>query len=146
MIPLSLQVRGSTQQRQGSSVTSLSDTSATRIPYPTESQNYNAGGRLDWKATDKDVLWIDMDIARQRYDNRDGQLGSLTGGYDRTLRYERNKISAGYDHTFTFGARKSSLNWNETENKGRQLVRSVLQRDKWGLPASRGSLRSRILS
>lgn len=43
-----------------------------------------------------------MDIARQRYDNRDGQLGSLTGGYDRTLRYERNKISAGYDHTFTF--------------------------------------------
>ena len=35
-------------------------------------------GRLDWKATDKDVLWIDMDIARQRYDNRDGQLGSLT--------------------------------------------------------------------
>ena len=130
---LSLQVRGSTQQRQGSSVTSLSDTSATRIPYPTESQNYNAGGRLDWKATDKDVLWIDMDIARQRYDNRDGQLGSLTGGYDRTLRYERNKISAGYDHTFTFGAWKSSLNWNETENKGRQLVRSVLQRDKWGL-------------
>ncbi|EPP1248948.1 TonB-dependent receptor, partial [Escherichia coli] len=112
---------------------SLSDTSATRIPYPTESQNYNAGGRLDWKATDKDVLWIDMDIARQRYDNRDGQLGSLTGGYDRTLRYERNKISAGYDHTFTFGAWKSSLNWNETENKGRQLVRSVLQRDKWGL-------------
>ncbi len=76
---LSLQVRGSTQQRQGSSVTSLSDTSATRIPYPTESQNYNAGGRLDWKATDKDVLWIDMDIARQRYDNRDGQLGESDG-------------------------------------------------------------------
>ncbi|HBC8464209.1 TPA: TonB-dependent receptor, partial [Escherichia coli] len=130
---LSLQVRGSTQQRQGSSVTSLSGTSATRIPYPTESQNYNAGARLDWKATDKDMFWLDMDTARQRYDNRDGQLGSLTGGYDRTLRYERNKISAGYDHAFTFGTWKSSLNWNETENKGRQLVRSVLKRDKWGL-------------
>ncbi|EOB6782517.1 TonB-dependent receptor, partial [Escherichia coli] len=130
---LSLQVRGSTQQRQGSSVTSLSGTSATRIPYPTESQNYNVGARLDWKATDKDMFWLDMDTARQRYDNRDGQLGSLTGGYDRTLRYERNKISAGYDHAFTFGTWKSSLNWNETENKGRQLVRSVLKRDKWGL-------------
>ncbi|EEV6773859.1 bifunctional siderophore receptor/adhesin Iha, partial [Escherichia coli] len=68
-----------------------------------------------------------------RYDNRDGQLGSLTGGYDRTLRYERNKISAGYDHTFTFGTWKSYLNWNETENKGRELVRNVLKRDKWGL-------------
>lgn len=55
------------------------------------------------------------------------------GGYDRTLRYERNKISAGYDHTFTFGTWKSYLNWNETENKGRELVRSVLKRDKWGL-------------
>ena len=128
-----LQVRGSTQQRQGSSVTSLSDTAATRIPYPTESQNYNLGARLDWKASEQDVLWFDMDTTRQRYDNRDGQLGSLTGGYDRTLRYERNKISAGYDHTFTFGTWKSYLNWNETENKGRELVRSVLKRDKWGL-------------
>ncbi|EPC0243173.1 hypothetical protein ACRV8E_005730, partial [Escherichia coli] len=67
------------------------------------SQNYNLGARLDWKASEQDVLWFDMDTTRQRYDNRDGQLGSLTGGYDRTLRYERNKISAGYDHTFTFG-------------------------------------------
>ncbi|ENM6993769.1 bifunctional siderophore receptor/adhesin Iha [Escherichia coli] len=130
---VSLQVRGSTQQRQGSSVTSLSDTAATRIPYPTESQNYNLGARLDWKASEQDVLWFDMDTTRQRYDNRDGQLGSLTGGYDRTLRYERNKISAAYDHTFTFGTWKSYLNWNETENKGRELVRSVLKRDKWGL-------------
>lgn len=74
-----------------------------------------------------------MDTTRQRYDNRDGQLGSLTGGYDRTLRYERNKISAGYDHSFTFGTWKSYLNWNETENKGRELVQSVLKRDKWEL-------------
>ncbi|MDO2886659.1 TonB-dependent receptor, partial [Escherichia coli] len=56
---VSLQVRGSTQQRQGSSVTSLSDTAATRIPYPTESQNYNLGARLDWKASEQDVLWFD---------------------------------------------------------------------------------------
>lgn len=25
------------------------------------------------------MLWFDMDTTRQRYDNRDGQLGSLTG-------------------------------------------------------------------
>ena len=36
---LDMQVRGSTTQRQGSSVTSLSDTSSTRVPYPTESEN-----------------------------------------------------------------------------------------------------------
>nr|WP_283667008.1 TonB-dependent receptor [Escherichia coli] len=42
-------------------------------------------------------------------------------------------MGANPDHTFTFGTWKSYLNWNETENKGRELVRSVLKRDKWGL-------------
>ncbi|EHC4324987.1 TonB-dependent receptor plug domain-containing protein, partial [Escherichia coli] len=87
---LSLQVRGSTQHRQGSSVTSLSEKSATRIPYPTESQNYNIGGRVDWKPSENNSLWLDVDTTRQSYNNRDGQLGSLSGGYEKTLRYERN--------------------------------------------------------
>lgn len=74
-----MQVRGSTTQRQGSSVTSLSDTSSTRVPYPTESENYNIGTRLDWKTNESNTLWLDLDSARQRYDNDDGQLGNLTG-------------------------------------------------------------------
>lgn len=130
---LSLQVRGSTQQRQGSSVTSLSDSSATRIPYPTESRNYNIGARLDWILSKNDALWLDMDSTRQSYNNKDGQLGSLTGGYDTTLRYERNKVSVGYNRALTFGTWKSTLNWNDTENIGRQLVRSVLKPEQWSL-------------
>ncbi|EHW60522.1 adhesin domain protein [Escherichia coli DEC10A] len=58
---VSLQVRGSTQQRQGSSVTSLSDQQPRVFLIPTESQNYNLGARLDWKASEQDVLWFDMD-------------------------------------------------------------------------------------
>lgn len=123
---LDMQVRGSTTQRQGSSVTSLSDTSSTRVPYPTESENYNIGTRLDWKTSDSNTLWLDLDSARQRYDNDDGQLGNLTGGYDKTLRYERNKVTLGHDTALTFGTWKSSVGWNETENKGRQLVSSAL--------------------
>ena len=123
---LDMQVRGSTTQRQGSSVTSLSDTSSTRVPYPTESENYNIGTRLDWKTNENNTLWLDLDSARQRYDNDDGQLGNLTGGYDKTLRYERNKVTLGHDTALTFGTWKSSLGWNETENKGRQLVSSAL--------------------
>ncbi|EIX4510766.1 TonB-dependent receptor [Escherichia coli] len=124
---LSIQVRGSMQERQGSSITSLNSSSATRIPYPTESHNYNIGARLDWRPSENDTVWLDLDSTRQSYNNRNGQLGSLTGGYDTTLRYERNKVSTGYDRTFSFGTWKSSVNWNETENKGRQLVRSVLK-------------------
>ena len=123
---LDMQVRGSTTQRQGSSITSLSDTSSTRVPYPTESENYNIGTRLDWKTSENNTLWMDLDSARQRYDNVDGQLGSLTGGY------ERNKVTLGHDTALTFGTWKSSLGWNETENKGRQLVSSALTPENAG--------------
>ena len=75
---------------------------------------------------------MDLDSARQRYDNVDGQLGSLTGGYDKTLRYERNKVTLGHDTALTFGTWKSSLGWNETENKGRQLVSSALTPENAG--------------
>ena len=129
---LDMQVRGSTTQRQGSSVTSLSDTSSTRVPYPTESENYNIGTRFDWKTNENNTLWLDLDSARQRYDNDDGQLGNLTGGYDKTLRYERNKVTLGHDTALTFGTWKSSLGWNETENKGRQLVSSALTPENAG--------------
>lgn len=129
---LDMQVRGSTTQRQGSSVTSLSDTASTRVPYPTESENYNIGTRLDWKTNENNTLWLDLDSARQRYDNDDGQLGNLTGGYDKTLRYERNKVTLGHDTALTFGTWKSSLGWNETENKGRQLVSSALTPENAG--------------
>ena len=123
---LDMQVRGSTTQREGSSITSLSDTAVTRVPYPTGSQNYNLGTRFDWKINTANTLWLDLDVSRQRYANDDGQLGSLTGGYDKTLRYERNKATLGYDAALTFGTWKSSLNWSETENKGRQLVKATL--------------------
>ncbi|MEG9608747.1 TonB-dependent receptor [Citrobacter portucalensis] len=129
---LDMQVRGGTTQRQGSSVTSLSDTASTRVPYPTESENYNIGTRLDWKTNENNTLWLDLDSARQRYDNDDGQLGNLTGGYDKTLRYERNKVTLGHDTALTFGTWKSSLGWNETENKGRQLVSSALTPENAG--------------
>lgn len=129
---LDMQVRGSTTQRQGSSVTSLSDTTSTRVPYPTESENYNIGTRLDWKTGANNTLWLDLDSARQRYDNDDGQLGNLTGGYDKTLRYERNKVTLGHDTALTFGTWKSSVGWNETENKGRQLVSSALTPENAG--------------
>lgn len=102
-----MQVRGSTTQRQGSSVTSLSDTSSTRVPYPTESENYNIGTRFDWKTNENNTLWLNLDSARQRYDNDDGQLGNLTG-YDKTLRYERNKVTLGHDTAFNVRHRKSS--------------------------------------
>ncbi|MGL4725175.1 MAG: TonB-dependent receptor [Scandinavium sp.] len=139
---LDMQVRGSTNLRQGSSVTSLSDTASTRVPYPTEAENYTIGTRFDWKTSVDNTLWLDLDTAKQRYDNADGQLGNLTGGYDKTLRYERTKATLGHDTSLTIGTWKSTLSWNETQNKGRQLVSSALSPANAGLAGSPRELKN----
>jgi outer membrane receptor for ferrienterochelin and colicins len=123
---LDLALRGNFTHRQGSSVTSLSDSgSDTRVPYPTQSDNYNFGGRLSYKTSDKNTLWIDGETARQTYDNRNGQLGPVGtsgGGYTDELRYQRQKVMLGHDTDLSFGRWSSSLSYAVTENKGRVLT------------------------
>ncbi|HEI8865638.1 TPA: TonB-dependent receptor [Serratia odorifera] len=139
---LDMQVRGSTTQRQGSSITSLNDTAVTRVPYPTEAENYNFGTRLDLKTGGSDTIWLDFDTASQRYNNNDGQLGSLTGGYDKTLRYQRQKVTLGHNTTLPIGIWKSTLSWNETTNKGRQLAAASLTPAKASLAGNPRELKN----
>lgn len=132
LIPDQLDVvlRGNFEHRQGSSVTSLSDSGAnTRVPYPTKSDNYNVGGRLNYHTSDNNTLWIDGETSRQKYDNRRGQLGPVGiggGGYDPELRFQRNKVVAGHDTDLSIGRWSSNLSYTATENKGRLLIPRVL--------------------
>ncbi len=127
---LDLALRGNFEHRQGSSVTSLSDSGAnTRVPYPTKSDNYTVGGRLDYHISDKDTLWIDGETSRQQYDNRKGQLGPVGtsgGGYRQQLSYQRNKVVVGHDSDLSFGRWSSILSYAVTENKGRVLTPRTL--------------------
>lgn len=127
---LDLALRGNFTHRQGSSITSLSNSgSDTRVPYPTKSDNYNFGGRLNYKVSDKNTLWIDGETARQTYDNRNGQLGPVGtsgGGYTDELRYQRQKVMLGHDTDLSFGRWSSSLSYAVTENKGRLLTARTL--------------------
>lgn len=127
---LDLALRGNFNHRQGSSITSLSNSgSDTRVPYPTKSDNYNFGGRLNYKTSDQNTLWIDGETARQTYDNRNGQLGPVGtsgGGYTDELRYQRQKVMLGHDTDLSFGRWSSSLSYAVTENKGRLLTARTL--------------------
>ena len=127
---LDLALRGNFTHRQGSSITSLSNSgNDTRVPYPTKSDNYNFGGRLNYKISDKNTLWIDGETARQTYDNRNGQLGPVGtsgGGYTDELRYQRQKVMLGHDTDLSFGRWSSSLSYAVTENKGRLLTARTL--------------------
>ncbi len=130
---LSLTLRGSTLYRQGSSVTTLNESANTRTPFPTQENNYTVGGRLELSPSENNALWLDTDIARQRYDNSQGQLGPVGirgGGYENVVRYERNRFTVGHDTTFSAGTWKSSITYNETSNKGRLLVPKSLARNK----------------
>ncbi|ROP62981.1 outer membrane receptor for ferrienterochelin and colicins [Enterobacter sp. BIGb0383] len=134
---LDMTLRGNFEHRQGSSVTSLSDNgSNTRVPYPTKSDNYTVGGRLNYHTSEKNTLWIDGETSQQEYDNRDGQLGPVGtsgGGYREKLRYQRNKVVVGHDSDLSFGRWSSSLSYAVSENKGRVLTPRTLSADNSGL-------------
>lgn len=127
---LDLSLRSNFEHRQGSNVTSLSESgSNTRVPYPTKSDNYTVGGRLDYKINDKNTVWIDGETSQQEYDNRNGQLGPVGtsgGGYREKLQYQRNKMMLGYDRDLSFGRWSSSISYAVTENKGRVLTPRTL--------------------
>jgi len=134
---LDMALRGNFEHRQGSSVTSLSDSgSNTRVPYPTKSDNYTVGGRLSYHTSDKNTLWIDGETSQQEYNNRDGQLGPVGtsgGGYREKLRYQRNKVVVGHDSELDFGRWSSSLSYAVSENKGRVLTPRTLSSANSGL-------------
>ncbi|MER3382373.1 TonB-dependent receptor [Pectobacterium aroidearum] len=132
----SLAVRGNVGHRQGSSVTSLSGTGDTRVPFPTKTDNYTVGGKLSFKTSDANTLWIDGDVSRQTYDNSSSQLGPIGiagGGYRDELRFERNKLAVGHDTDLSFGRWSSNLSYAVTENKGRLLTPRVLNTANAGL-------------
>ncbi|QQA74375.1 TonB-dependent receptor [Pectobacterium parmentieri] len=132
----SLALRGNLEHRQGSSVTSLSDSGDTRVPFPTKTDNYNVGAKLSAKTSDANTLWVDGDVSRQTYDNRSSQLGPIGvggGGYRDELRFERNKLSIGHDTDLSFGRWSSNLSYAVTENKGRLLTPATLTPSNSGL-------------
>lgn len=129
---LGLALRGSIFRRDASHVESSTTGTelSTRGPNPVKSDNYNIGGKLSWALNEKNTLWLDGEIANQKYDNSDAQLGTLgsgtRGGYEDTLRYQRRKVTLGSDNHLDFGTWNSSLSYNQTENKGRLITSAVV--------------------
>lgn len=112
--------RGASQAESSSTGTELSK----RGPNPVKSDNYTLGNKLQWQVNDKNALWLDGEIANQKYDNTENQLGTIgaAGGYEDMLRYQRRKVTLGSDNYLSFGTWNSSLSYNKTENKGRLIT------------------------
>lgn len=126
---LSMTLRGNLKHRQGTSMESLSETSATRTPFPTETDSYTVGTRVNYKASEQHHFWLDTEVAQQKFANDNSQLGPVGtsgGGYKDTLYYQQQKFVLGYDADLSFASWKSNLLYSTTENKGRLLTGSSL--------------------
>lgn len=122
-----LALRGDLFQREASDLSYTANDGTTgevskRGDSPVESDIYNLGARLTFTPVEGQEIWLDLDRSRQRYDNEDGQLGTLgVRGYQEELRFQRDQVTLAHNADLGFGRLESSYMVNETETLGRVL-------------------------
>lgn len=107
-------------------------------------KNWNAGFSLNYALSDTQELAFDYDIAKQRYDNTQGQTGTLDSpvslwrsrggiiqprvGYTPYQRVEREQFVLSHIGRWEQGTLTSSLTRSRSENFGRSLPLTVQER------------------
>jgi len=120
--------------------------------------NWNTGLRLGFRINDDHELWLDYDVSRQKYDNSEGQTGTLDSlaslwrvgnavipnpngsgtitrrvvqprvGYTAYQRYERDQLSLTHQGRYSFGTWQTSLTHSKSNNLGRSLPLTLDER------------------
>ncbi|MDZ4363251.1 TonB-dependent receptor domain-containing protein [Brevundimonas sp.] len=129
---LGLAVRGSYLTREQSSLT-YENVGGVQTPVTgfgrssTESEIWTLGARLSLTPHADHDLWLDVDVARQWYDNANSQLGTATtaGGYGNALEFNRDQAVLAHDWRLGFGELANTLSWGRTETIGRIIPNGV---------------------
>lgn len=129
---LGLAVRGSYLTREDSDLT-YETVNGVQTPVggfgrsATESEVWSAGGRLSLTPHRDHDLWLDLDVARQWYDNAGAELGTNTtaGGYADALEFNRDQAVLAHNWRLPFGQLENTLSWNRTETIGRIIPPGV---------------------
>lgn len=131
---LGIELRGSLFERGASKLQSTGATTvdiSTRGPSPVEADIYTLGTRLSLTPNSQNDIWLDLDQAKQRYDNGESQLGTLdtdtrASGYKDTLHFNRQQAALGHTGRFSVGVLESSLMYKNTETLGRTIATSAI--------------------
>lgn len=108
-------------------------------------KNWNFGTTLNYVVNEQHHISFEYDIAKQRYDNTEGQTGTLDSaaslwrvngagtiqprvGYTPYQRVEREQFVLAHVGRFDFGTLTSSLTQSRSENFGRSLPLTVEER------------------
>ena len=123
---LGLTLRGSTFNREASALAPTGDagnsTISTRGPSPVKGDVQTMAGRITLVPAKDHELYLDLDSARQTYDNRSGQLGTLgIQGYSPEMKFNREQAVLAYNAKFDFGRVETALTRNTTETIGRTI-------------------------
>ncbi len=120
--------------------------------------NWNTGLRLNFTVNDDHKLWLDYDVSRQKYDNSQGQTGTLDSlaslwrvgsatipnpngsgtvsrrvvqprvGYTAYQRYERDQLALTHQGRYAFGTWQTTLTHITSNNLGRSLPLTLDER------------------
>jgi len=132
---LTLALRGSLRHREASDLKPTGEvgegvTISKRGPSPVEADVYTVGARLTFTPTPSQEIGVDVDRARQVYDNSEGQLGTLDRpdatppvyrGYGPEQRFYRDQATLSHTWRFGSGMWQASLMRNTTETLGRTI-------------------------
>jgi outer membrane receptor for ferrienterochelin and colicins len=110
-------------------------------------KNWNLGTTLNYAVNEQHHISFEYDVAKQRYDNTEGQTGTLDSsaslwrvngagtiqprvGYTPYQRVERQQLVLAHVGRFDFGTLTSSLTQSRSENFGRSLPLTVEERSE----------------
>lgn len=102
---------------------------------PPKSDQYTLGAKFTLSPAAGHELWLDVETARTKYDNRHCELGSVDGtdrndcgkpsntahGYKDYLRFDREQLAIGYKGHLSIGNFETSLSRTTNDTKGRTL-------------------------
>jgi len=103
-----------------------------------DNQNWSFGTGLTFTPNDNHTIRVDYDISKQKYDNSEGQVGTIDSydtifssqrvGYAETQRMEREQFSISYEADWDLGKSTIGAHHITSNNFGRSLPLNASQR------------------
>ena len=124
---LGMALRGSAFHRAASNLEFRDDSGewvevSRRGPSPVQADIYTLGGRVSWNLAARHELRLELDGLWQRYDNSDGQLGTLgVRGYEETMEFNRQQESLVHLWRNDDWILESGITRNTTVTEGRVI-------------------------
>lgn len=88
---------------------------------PTRANNHNIGVKLDYIINPNNTLAFDFDYGQNIFNNKDGQIGDLDGGYTDTMKVDKITTYLAHQGIYEGLVLDSGIQYNSVSNDGRTV-------------------------